>query len=187
MFLKKQNQNNLRKFSHPELQARQKEKLTAQKLSLCVVLNSIRSLHNVGSIFRTCDAVGVEKLYLCGITGYPPNQQLAKTALDAQRHVPWEYREDLLKLIDECKAEHYTIVLLEQIEGGIFYQNFKPKGKVCLIVGNEVSGIADELVEKCDAAIEIEMMGVKNSLNVSVAFGIVAYHIKYQLQDLRPQ
>ncbi len=182
MSLKKQKQNNLRKFSHQELQARQKEKYKTQKLSLCVVLNSIRSLHNVGSIFRTCDAVGVEKLYLCGITGYPPNQQLAKTALDAQKYVPWEYREDLLKLVDELKAEHYTIVLLEQIEGGLFYQNFKPKGKVCLIVGNEVSGIADELVEKCDTAIEIEMMGVKNSLNVSVAFGIVAYHIKHQIQ-----
>ncbi len=182
MLPKKLQHNNLRKLSHPELLERQKERSKAKKLPFRVALNSIRSLHNVGSIFRTCDAAGVEKLYLCGITGYPPNQQLAKTALDAQNHVPWEYREDLIALLKELRAEGYEIVLLEQIEGSIYYQDFQPKGKVCLVVGNEVSGIADELIELCDTAVEIDMAGIKNSLNVSVAFGIVAYHIKYHLK-----
>ena len=182
MPLKKQNQNKFRKLSHQEIQERQKEKSRARKLAFCVALNSIRSLHNVGSIFRTCDAVGIEKLFLCGITGYPPNQQLAKTALDAQKHVPWEYREDLIKLVDELKKNGYEIVLLEQIEGSVYYQDYKPRGKVCLVIGNEVSGIAGELVKKCDTAIEIEMAGIKNSLNVSVAFGVVAYHIKYSMK-----
>lgn len=181
MSLKKPNQNSLRKLSHQEIQERQKEKSKRVKRKFRVALNSIRSLHNVGSIFRTCDAVGVEKLYLCGITGYPPNRELAKTALDAQKHVPWEYRKSLIELVDELKNDGYEIVLLEQVEGSIEFQDYKPGQKVCLVVGNEITGIADELIEKSDKAVEIDMEGIKNSLNVSVAFGIVAYHIKNQM------
>ncbi|MBF0521613.1 MAG: RNA methyltransferase [Candidatus Omnitrophica bacterium] len=168
----------MRKLSHQEIVARQKERMKIPRVPLCVVLNNIRSAHNVGSIFRTCDGAGIEKVWLCGITGYPPNAQITKTALGAEQHVDWEYREDIYSLVKELKDRGYQIVLLEQTEKSVLYQDFKPKGPVCLVVGNEVSGVCETLTSLCDQAIEIEMDGVKNSLNVSVAFGIVAYYLR---------
>lgn len=170
----------MRKLTHTELIARQQQQRQARfsRLPFAVVLNNIRSLHNVGSIFRTCDGVGVGKLWLCGITGYPPNAQLAKTALGAEGRVPWEYRADACSVLKELKGKDYKIVLLEQTTESISHDEFEPGGPVCLVVGNEIEGVAQSLVPLCDAAIEIEMAGLKNSLNVSVAFGIVAYHLR---------
>jgi len=175
----------MQKLPHEELLRRQKEQSQKAKIPLTVVLNDIRSLYNVGSIFRTCDGVGVEKVWLCGITGYPPNQQIAKTALGAEQQVPWEYRQDVLTVIRELKKRKYQIVLLEQTSGSILYDHFKPKPTpgVGLVIGNEVEGVASRILPYCDAAVEIEMAGIKNSLNVSVAFGIAAYHTRSFLKN----
>lgn len=173
----------MRKLTHEEIVSRQVKKAGAPKLPLCVVLNNIRSLHNVGTIFRTADGAGVEKIWLCGITGYPPQGGIAKTALGAEEHVPWEYREDILPLLKELKKAGYQIVLLEQMQGSVAHDAFKAKSPVCLVIGNEVDGIADTLQSLSDAAIEIEMDGIKNSLNVAVAFGVAAYQIRSRLKN----
>ncbi len=176
----------MRKLTHQELLARQRETLQNRRMPFCVVLNNIRSLYNVGSIFRSSDGAGVGKIWLCGITGHPPNKQIAKTALGAQNSVPWEYRDDAVELIRELKTEGYSAVLLEQTEKSCLYQNFKPEGPVCLVIGHEVEGVSDELVSLADAAIEIEMAGLKNSLNVAVAFGIAAYHLRRSYKQANP-
>jgi len=175
----------VRKLTHEEIVSRQVKKAEAPRLPLCVVLNNIRSLHNVGTIFRTADGAGVEKIWLCGITGYPPQGSIAKTALGAQDHVPWEFREDILDLIKELKNKGYQIVLLEQMQGAVRHDVFEAKAPVCLVVGNEVDGIMEGLPSLSDAAIEIEMDGIKNSLNVAVAFGIAVYHLRGQLKNGR--
>jgi tRNA G18 (ribose-2'-O)-methylase SpoU len=172
----------MRKFSHVDLVARQNERQARPQLPFMVVLDNIRSAHNVGSIFRTADGAGVQKIWLGGITGYPPNPQIAKTALGAQERVPWEHRQGVRALLLELKAAGFQIVFLEQIERSIEYHEFKPSPPVCLVIGNEIGGISDDIIDLCDKAIEIDMAGIKNSLNVSVAFGIVAYHFKYCLQ-----
>lgn len=171
----------MRKLTHTEIVERQVGKSEGRRLPLCVVLNNIRSLHNVGSIFRTADGAGVEKLWLCGATGYPPQGGIAKTALGAENHVPWEYRPDIVPLVRELKAQGYQIAVLEQTEGSIAHDAFVPKAPVCLIIGNEVTGISDELMSLCDEAVEIEMAGIKNSLNAAVAFGIAVYHLRSRL------
>lgn len=172
----------MRKLSHEEIVSRQVGKIEQPKLPLCVVLNNIRSLHNVGAIFRTADGAGVEKIWLCGITGFPPQGGIAKTALGAQDYVPWEYREDVLSLLKELKEEGYQIVLLEQTQGALLHDAFKPAGAVCLVVGNEVSGVSQDMLSLCDEAMEIEMSGIKNSLNVAVAFGIAVYQLRSRLK-----
>lgn len=172
----------MRKLSHQEILTRQKSKLGEPFLPLSVVLNNIRSLYNVGSIFRTADGAGVEKLWLCGITGYPPRADISKTALGAETRIPWEYHANAAEVIKQLKQKKYEIVFLEQTAGAIDYNDFKPKGPVCLVMGNEITGVSDELLALCDTAIEIEMNGLKNSLNVAVAFGIAAYHIRHDLK-----
>lgn len=168
----------MRKLAHEEIVGRQVKRSQQSRLPFCVVINNIRSLYNVGAIFRTADGIGIEKLWLCGITGYPPQSGIAKTALGAQESVPWEYRKDIIALLKELKSQGYQVVLLEQIAGSVSHDSFKPSSPVCLVVGNEVSGISDELLTLCDVAVEIDMDGVKNSLNVAVAFGIIGYHIR---------
>jgi tRNA G18 (ribose-2'-O)-methylase SpoU len=168
----------MRKLTHEEIVSRQVDKAEGPKIPLCVVLNNIRSLHNVGTMFRTADGAGVQKLWLCGITGYPPQGGIAKTALGAEAHVPWEYREDILGLLKELKMAGYQIVLLEQMQESVSHDAFQAKFPVCLVVGNEVDGITESLQSLCDAAIEIEMNGIKNSLNVAVAFGIAVYQLR---------
>lgn len=169
---------NFKKLTHEEIVARQVKKLNNKKLPFCVVLNSIRSLHNVGSIFRTADGAGVEKIWLCGYTGYPPQGGIAKTSLGAEDHVAWEYRQDIIGLLKELKGQGYQIVLLEQIQGSVLHDQFIPQKPVCLVVGNEVTGIEEQILGLCDAALEIDMAGIKNSLNVAVAFGVVAYTLR---------
>ena len=171
----------MRKLTHEEIVDRQKESTGQPRLNFHIVLNSVRSLYNVGSIFRTSDAVGVGKIWICGITGHPPSTMISKTALGAENQVPWEYRSDIEGLLKELKAQGFQLVLLEQMESSVSYDQFKPESSVCLIVGNEVEGVSSQITSLCDVAIEIEMVGLKNSLNVSVAFGVVAYHFRRQL------
>jgi tRNA G18 (ribose-2'-O)-methylase SpoU len=175
----------MQKLSHSQLVERQQNLQLKPKLPFSVVLNNIRSLYNVGSLFRTADGVGLEKLWLCGITGIPPDPQIAKTALGAEKNVLWEYRERARPLIEEFRQNGYQIVLLEQTLQSIPYQEFYPVKPVCLIVGNEIQGVSEELAGLSDIAIEIPMRGIKNSLNVSVAFGVVAYHIGHVLASIR--
>ncbi|HNX69428.1 MAG TPA: RNA methyltransferase [Candidatus Omnitrophota bacterium] len=171
----------MRKLSHPELQSRQTLRRHEAKLPFCVVLNNIRSLYNVGSVFRTADGAGVEKLWICGITGFPPDAQISKTALGAEKEVPWEYRKDPRPLLRELREKGYEIVLLEQVTGSISYEQYEPKTPACLVIGNEIEGVSDELLSLCDRTVEIDMAGLKNSLNVTVAFGIVAYHMRNRI------
>ncbi len=170
----------MRKLSHEELQTRQRQK-PETRLPFCLVVNNVRSLYNVGSIFRTADGAGLEKIWLCGITGIPPSSQISKTALGAETRMSWEYRQEAAVLLAELRAKGYQVVLLEQTAQSVPYQNFAPHPPVCLVVGNEIRGVSDSLLALSDAAIEIEMAGLKNSLNVTVAFGIAAYHIRQKL------
>ncbi|MBI3307464.1 MAG: RNA methyltransferase [Candidatus Omnitrophica bacterium] len=171
----------MRKLTHEELLARQKESGRAPKLPFSVILNDVRSLYNVGSIFRTADGAGVEKVWLCGITGFPPDSKISKTALGAELSVPWEYCRNVLDCVKMLKAQNYQIILLEQTIKSISYDEFSPAAPVALLLGNEISGIQNEIVSLCDGAIEIPMGGAKNSLNVTVAFGIAAYHFRKKL------
>lgn len=157
------------------------------KKHMVVLLHNIRSLHNVGSIFRTADAVGVEKLYLCGITPSPLDRfgvvrgDLAKVALGAETTVGWEQVGTTARCITLLKKQGYTIVALEQSAGSVPYDNLSPKtynlDKVALVLGAEVEGISPALLKKCDTIIEIPMRGKKESLNVAVSFGIAAYEL----------
>ncbi len=173
----------MKKLSHPELLARQKMRQKEPKLPFCAVLNNIRSLYNVGSIFRTADGVGIEKLWICGITGHPPDTQISKTALGSEKVVPWEYRRDASALLRELKGQGYEIILLEQLAESVPYQDYRSSGPICLVIGNEIHGVSEELVSLCDKTLEIDMAGAKNSLNVAVAFGVVAYHCRHCLKD----
>ncbi len=147
------------------------------KNPIVLVLDNIRSMHNVGSAFRTCDAFNVEKLYLCGITATPPQKEISKTALGATESVDWTYKESVVDLAKELKSEGYAILLVEQTDHSVMLQefDFAQYGKVALFVGNEVFGISDELLPLCDAAIEIPQFGTKHSLNVAVATGITLW------------
>lgn len=153
------------------------------KSPIVLVLDNIRSMHNVGSAFRTCDAFNVERLYLCGITATPPQKEISKTALGATESVEWEYAEDVVELASRLKSEGYSIVLVEQTDDSVMLQDFDfaQYEKVALFVGNEVFGISEELLPLCDAAVEIPQFGTKHSLNVAVATGITLWEAIRQL------
>ncbi len=148
-----------------------------EKNPVVVVLDSIRSMNNVGSIFRTCDAFNVSKLYLCGITARPPHKDIAKTALGATESVDWEYVEDVVDAVNRLKAEGFSIFVVEQVDESKMLDqfDFSAYEKVALIVGNEVFGVDDRLLALCDDAIEIPQFGTKHSLNVTIAAGIVIW------------
>ncbi|MEK7653179.1 MAG: RNA methyltransferase [Patescibacteria group bacterium] len=147
------------------------------KKELIVICDNIRSLYNVGSIFRTSDALGVTKIFLCGITGKPGQKGVDKVALGAEKAVAWEHYRHAWRLVEKLKKQGVKIVALEQIKKSIDIKKFKPKFSLALIVGNEVNGVSPSLLKRADAVVEIPMKGVKESLNVAVAFGIVAYEI----------
>lgn len=151
------------------------------KQQFVVIAYNIRSLYNVGSIFRTCDAVGVDKLYLGGYTGGPDDKQIKKTALGAQATVSWEKYWQTHKLIDILKKQGYEIVALEKTNKSINYLKYKPKFPIALILGNEKRGVSDKILAKCNKVIHLPMKGKKESLNVSVAFGIIAYKLLEKL------
>lgn len=171
----------MRKLSHPELVQRQKGNGDSGKLPFSILLNNVRSLYNVGSIFRTADGAGVEKILLCGITGIPPDSKITKTALGAEKAVPWEFCASAKECIQRLKKKGCQIVLLEQTQESLPYQDFEPKTPLCLVIGNETKGVSEDLLPYCDQAVEIEMSGLKNSLNVTVALGIVAYDFRQKI------
>lgn len=155
----------------------------SDKLPLVVVLDHVRSLNNVGSVFRTSDAFRVEAIYLCGITACPPHAEIHKTALGAEETVGWTYFEDTLEAVDNLRQAGYTICAVEQAEGSIMLDKLlldKDK-KYAVILGNEVKGVQQTVVDKCDCCIEIPQYGTKHSLNVSVTAGIVIWDFFKQL------
>jgi len=148
---------------------------------LYVIAHNIRSLLNVGSIFRTADAFGASKIFLTGYTGTPGNEfhrkRMGKVSLGAESWVPWEYHRSPMKLIKRLKSEGVKIVALENAKDSINIKKFKPKFPLALVLGEEVRGVSRPMLKMCDRIIEIPMLGKKESLNVSVAFGVAAYHI----------
>lgn len=148
-----------------------------EKLRTCIVLDNVRSLHNVGSAFRTADAFRIEKIYLTGITGTPPHREIQKTALGATESVAWEHVENTASLIKQLKDQHYKIIVVEQTDESSSLQDFQPEENenYCLVFGNEVNGVSDDVVALADIAIEIPQEGTKHSLNISVCLGIVVW------------
>jgi len=142
-----------------------------------VICDNIRSLENIGSIFRTSDALGASKIFLCGITGKPPHHKISKTALGAEQNIPWEHYKQIGRLVDKLKLQGVQVVALEQDKKAVDYRKFKPKFPLALIVGNEVDGVSKKILKKCNEIIFLPMSGQKESLNVSVAFGIAGYQI----------
>lgn len=148
------------------------------KMSLTVVLDNVRSLNNIGAIFRTCDAFAVERLMLCGISACPPSPEIHKTALGAEDSVNWQYFPDTYSCIETLQREGYTLCCLEQVKGSIELQEFTPQPgrRYAIIFGHEVEGVAQEIVNQCDVCLEIPQRGTKHSLNVSVSGGIAIWH-----------
>lgn len=150
----------------------------AEKLPLIVVLDDVRSMHNVGSVFRTGDAFRIEAVYLCGITSTPPMAEIHKTALGAEDSVSWRYYSTALEALKALKAEGYTVLSIEQAHGSTKLQDFTPAGqdKYAVVLGNEVKGVHQEVVDASDGCIEIPQFGTKHSMNVSVTAGIIIWH-----------
>ncbi|MEG1685018.1 MAG: RNA methyltransferase [Bacteroides sp.] len=151
----------------------------AEKLPLVVILDEIRSLHNIGSVFRTADAFRVEKIYLCGITATPPHPEIHKTALGAEYTVDWKHYEHTIDAVEELKAAGYIVYAIEQVEGSIMLNELilDRAKKYAIVMGNEVKGVQQEVVDSCHGSIEIPQYGTKHSLNVSVTTGIVIWEM----------
>ena len=170
----------MRKLENKELQRKTVEDFKeAKKTPLLIVLDDIRSLHNIGSVFRTADAFLIEKIYLCGITAVPPNKEIHKTALGATETVTWEYQKDVLSVIEKLKNENISVFAIEQVENAVFLQDFKvdTTKKYALVFGNEVYGVSQNAIALCDGSIEIPQLGTKHSLNISVSAGIVVWDL----------
>ncbi|MFN6945667.1 MAG: RNA methyltransferase [Cytophagaceae bacterium] len=153
-----------------------------EKNPVILVLDNVRSLNNVGSAFRTGDAFNINKIFLCGITGTPPNKEINKTALGATETVNWEYREDIICLLKELKKDGWKIIAVEQAEGSTYLQDYhyNENDKTCYIFGNEVFGVNDHVMDIVDYCLEIPQFGTKHSLNISVTIGVVLWdrHLK---------
>lgn len=158
----------------------------AEKTPLIIVLDNIRSLNNIGSVFRTADAFRIEKIYLCGITATPPHKDITKTALGATESVPWEYRGDTLTLVEELKSNGVAVYAIEQAEQALTLDRVAvfPNKKHALIFGNEVKGVSQEVVSVSDQVIEIPQFGTKHSLNISVSVGIVSWDLFTKLKQI---
>lgn len=157
----------------------------SRKIPLVVVLDHVRSLNNVGSVFRTSDAFRVEAIYLCGITACPPHAEIHKTALGAEESVDWLYFKDTMEAVEKLKAEGYVVCAIEQAEGSTMLDKLlldKTK-KYAVILGNEVKGVQQNVVDNCDMCVEIPQYGTKHSLNVSVTSGIVIWDFFQRLSD----
>lgn len=168
----------MRKLENSELERKSVEDFKeAPKTPLIIILDDIRSLNNIGSVFRTSDAFLVEKIYLCGITAVPPNKEIHKTALGATDTVAWEYNENVLSVIQSLKKDDIDVFAVEQVENSIFLQDFtiEKNKKYALVFGNEVYGVSQKAIEHCDGTIEIPQLGTKHSLNISVSAGIVVW------------
>ncbi|KAA5826439.1 RNA methyltransferase [Algibacter amylolyticus] len=157
----------------------------AEKTPLIIVLDNIRSLNNIGSVFRTSDAFLIEKIYLCGITAKPPHKDIHKTALGSTDTVDWEYVENTLDIVEKLQADNIKICAIEQAENAIMLHDFKTEAhtKYALVFGNEVKGVAQNVVDKSDFVIEIPQYGTKHSLNISVSCGVVTWDLFSKLQQ----
>jgi tRNA G18 (ribose-2'-O)-methylase SpoU len=156
----------------------------AGKLPLVLVLDNIRSQHNIGAAFRTADAFRIEKIYLCGISSPPPSAEIHKAALGAEDTVAWRYEKETLPLITRLREEGYQPVAIEQVEGSVLLHDFQPckDKKYALVFGNEVKGVQQQVVDACDLSLEIPQQGTKHSLNVSVSIGVVLWDIVGKLR-----
>ncbi|HDP74724.1 MAG TPA: TrmH family RNA methyltransferase [Bacteroidales bacterium] len=150
---------------------------TSEKLPVAIILDNVRSLNNVGSVFRTSDAFLVEKIFLCGITGTPPHPEIHRSALGAEKSVEWEYVESTIRAVEGLKQSGYLIISAEQVEQSVLLNQFYPeKGwKYALVFGNEVKGVGQDVVDISDVCIEIPQLGTKHSFNISVSVGIVLW------------
>lgn len=140
--------------------------------------HNIRSLWNVGSFFRTCDAMKVERIYLTGYTGVPPRKEISKVAIGAEEFVKWEQHVEPMKVLKDLKKKGWSLVALEITKTAIDLNDYEPADKVCLIVGHELTGVPEDILALCDETVEIAMLGKKESLNVAVASGIALHHIR---------
>lgn len=148
------------------------------KRKICLLAHNVRSLWNVGSFFRTSDAMNVEKIYLTGYTGIPPRQEISKVAIGAEEFVPWENFADPLEILTKLKADGWSLVALEITPDAVDIIDYKPADKVCLIVGHELTGVPPEILSLCDGVVMIPMLGQKESLNVAVAAGIALHALR---------
>ncbi|MGA0558430.1 RNA methyltransferase [Larkinella sp. VNQ87] len=168
----------MRKLSLDELNRLSVEDFKqAPKNPYCLILDNVRSLNNVGSVFRSADAFRAEKIYLCGITGTPPHRDITKTALGATESVAWEYVPDILALGERLTKTGWTLIAIEQAEGSLSLLDFRPEPnkKYAFVFGNEVTGVHDGLIEKAAQVLEIPQFGTKHSLNIAVSAGIVCW------------
>ncbi len=148
------------------------------KRRICLLAHNVRSLGNVGSFFRTGDAFAVERIYLTGYTGTPPRKEISKTSLGADEWLPWEHADDPLSVLRALKDDGWTTVALELTPGAVDLASYDPPEKLCLVLGHEVDGISTELIDACDVAVQIPMLGKKESLNVAVAAGIALHRLR---------
>ncbi|HLN72490.1 MAG: RNA methyltransferase [Methylococcaceae bacterium] len=176
----------MRKLKNSELDRLSVEEYKeVAKTPITVVLDNIRSCNNIGSVFRTSDALLIEKVVLCGITATPPNKDIHKTALDAEKSVPWEYFEETEDAVVNLKEAGYHVYAVEQVENSISLPEFIPAKdqKLALVFGNEVKGVQQSVVNICNGAIEIPQYGTKHSFNISVSAGIVLWDLVYKLRS----
>ena len=186
IFALQQDQNKMRKLKNSELGRKSvNEYKKADKSPIIVVLDNVRSLNNIGSVFRTADAFLVKAVYLCGITAKPPHKDIQKTALGATESVPWKYYDTTMEAITELKDNGYIIISVEQAEEAILLGDFatKEEAKYAVIFGHEVHGIAQEIVDLSDYCIEIPQFGTKHSFNISVSAGIVLWELFNRLDS----
>ena len=177
----------MRKLKNSELDRLTVEDFKAStKTPIIIILDNIRSLNNIGSVFRTSDAFLVEKIYLCGITATPPHKDIHKTALGSTDTVAWEYAENTFDVIEKLKNENVKICAIEQAENATMLDTFKVEdnNKYALVFGNEVKGVAQDAVDISDVVIEIPQFGTKHSLNISVSCGVVVWDVFSKLQRL---
>lgn len=177
----------MRKLKNEELNRLSVEEFKkAEKTPMVLVLDDVRSLHNVGSAFRTADAFLLKKIYLCGITGQPPHREINKTALGATESMKWEYHQNASEVVEQLREQQYTILAIEQVDEGIPLQEYFPStNKLALIFGNEISGVKEDLIHLADQVLEIPQYGTKHSLNISVSIGIVIWDLISKLRVLQ--
>ena len=176
----------MKKLSMDELNRLSVEEFkNIKKSSIIVVLDNVRSLHNVGSFFRTADAFQIEKIYLCGITATPPNKEIHKTALGATETVAWEHNKNIIEVIENLKKDNIEVYAIEQVENSISLESFCPKKDTtyALVFGNEVYGVSQEAIKICNGSIEIPQLGTKHSLNISVSAGIVIWDLFQKIKN----
>ena len=178
----------MRKLKNEELERLEvSEFKRAEKSPIIIILDNIRSLNNIGSVFRTSDAFLIQKIYLCGITAQPPHNDIRKTALGSTETVDWEYVENTLELVQKLKEEQITIVSIEQAENATMLNDFKPQPNetYAFVFGNEVKGVSQNVVDASDVVIEIPQYGTKHSLNISVSCGVVIWDVFVKVEARR--